>query len=298
MKNDKMGLFDHVWVLRIVSLVLAILLFIYVTGSKSSDTRQSSQNGQNTALMANKTQTLKIPLEVESNSEKYVVTGFPQYVKIKITGPSALVTTTTNTQNFKVYVDLTRLGTGKHEVRLKASGLNKELSYTITPAKIKVNIQSRNTATVPVEVRLSSKTLNGSYQVGTPKAALEKVQITGAKSEVQQVAKVIAYVNVPKNAQSTLHRTVTLQAINESGQTMNVVIMPNTVSVTVPISQTDSGDKNSSSSAATSSAITQSNSDSSAESASASSAKHSSTSSASGSQSNNSSVSASENDTK
>ncbi|MGN1335953.1 MAG: CdaR family protein, partial [Limosilactobacillus mucosae] len=163
---------------------------------------------------------------------------------------------------------------------------------------IKVNIQSRNTATVPVEVRLSSKTLNGSYQVGTPKAALEKVQITGAKSEVQQVAKVIAYVNVPKNAQSTLHRTVTLQAINESGQTMNVVIMPNTVSVTVPISQTDSGDKNSSSSATTSSAITQSNSDSSAESASASSAKHSSASSASGSQSNNSSVSASENDTK
>ena len=141
MKNDKMGLFDHVWVLRIVSLVLAILLFIYVTGSKSSDTRQSSQNGQNTALMANKTQTLKIPLEVESNSEKYVVTGFPQYVKIKITGPSALVTTTANTQNFKVYADLTKLGTGKHEVRLKASGLNKELSYTITPAKIKVNIQ-------------------------------------------------------------------------------------------------------------------------------------------------------------
>ena len=69
-----------------------------------------------------------------------------------------MVTTTANTQNFKVYADLTKLGTGKHEVRLKASGLNKELSYAITPAKIKVNIQSRNTATVPVEVRLSSKT--------------------------------------------------------------------------------------------------------------------------------------------
>ena len=40
------------------------------------------------------------------------------------------------------------------------------------------------------------------------KAALEKVQITGAKSEVQQVAKVIAYVNVPKTRKSTLHRTV------------------------------------------------------------------------------------------
>ena len=298
MKNDKLGLFDHVWVLRIVSLILAILLFVYVTGSKSSDTRQSSQNGQNSALMANKTETLKIPLEVESNSEKYVVTGYPQYVKIKITGPSALVTTTANTQNFKVTADLTNLGVGKHEVRLKASGLNKELSYSINPAKIKVNIQSRNTATVPVEVRLSSKSLNDGYRVGTPKAALEKVQITGAKSEVQQVAKVIAYVNVPKNTQSTLHRTVTLQAINEAGQTMNVVIIPNTVSVTVPISQTASNSKDSSSTSDASLTDTQASTVSDADSESSSLSKRSSASSSVSSQVNNSSVSASENSTK
>lgn len=139
--------------------------------------------------MANKTQTLKIPLEVESNSEKYVVTGFPQYVKIKITGPSALVTTTANTQNFKVYADLTKLGTGKHEVRLKASGLNKELSYTITPAKIKVNIQSRNTATVPVEVRLSSKTLMVAIRLERLKPHWKRSRLPGPKVRFNRLPK-------------------------------------------------------------------------------------------------------------
>ena len=60
---------------------------LYTLLAKQSRYASVITNGQNTALMANKTQTLKIPLEVESNSEKYVVTGFPQYVKIKITDP-------------------------------------------------------------------------------------------------------------------------------------------------------------------------------------------------------------------
>lgn len=36
MKNDKMGLFDHVWVLRIVSLVLAILLLYTLLAAKAA----------------------------------------------------------------------------------------------------------------------------------------------------------------------------------------------------------------------------------------------------------------------
>ena len=90
-----------------------------------------------------------------------MITGYPQYVRVKVSGPSALVTTTANTQNFKVYADLSKLGIGHHTVKLKTSGLNSELRAALTPEKIKVNIQPRATTTVPVEVRLSSKSVNG-----------------------------------------------------------------------------------------------------------------------------------------
>ena len=57
---------------------------------------------------------MKMPLDLTVNSQKYVVSGYPQYVKVKISGPSALVTTTMNTQNFKVYANLNNLGSGEH----------------------------------------------------------------------------------------------------------------------------------------------------------------------------------------
>lgn len=235
MKQQEKGFFNSTWFYRIISLILALVLFMYVNGSKDGFLRQTTRDGNTTALMSNKTVTMKMPLDLTVDSQRYVVSGYPQYVKVKISGPAALVTTTTNTQNFKVYANLRELGSGKHTVKLKTSGLNAELRATINPATIDVNIQPRTTTVKPVEVRLSAKTVNGNYRVGNPKAALNTVQVTGAKSEVKRVVKVIAMVNVPKDATSDLHRQVTLQAIDRRGRTVNVVVMPSTLNVTVPI---------------------------------------------------------------
>ncbi|WP_295747780.1 CdaR family protein [uncultured Limosilactobacillus sp.] len=232
--ND--SFFSNICVLRISSLILAIFLFIYVNGSKDGFLRQNTRTGDNSALMSNRSATIKMPLQLKVNSQRYVITGYPQYVRVKVSGPSALVTTTANTQNFKVYADLSKLGIGHHTVKLKTSGLNSELRAALTPEKIKVNIQPRATTTVPVEVRLSSKTVNGGYEVGTPKSSMSNVQVSGARDEVRRVAKVVAEVNVPKNATSDLHRQATLQAVDKHGRILNVIISPNNVSVTVPIS--------------------------------------------------------------
>lgn len=265
MKDDQTGFFNSKWFYRIISLIFALTLFMYVNGSKNGFLHQTTRNGNSTALMSNKTETMKMPLDLTVNSQKYVVTGYPQCVRVKISGPSALVTTTMNTQNFKVYANLNNLGNGEHTVKLKTSGLNSELRARIIPATIKVKIQPRITTALPVEVRLSAKTVNGNYKVGTPKASLNTVQITGAKSEVKRVAKVIAVVNVPKNATSDLQQQVTLQAIDRRGQTVNVVVMPSTISVTVPInaSKSDSNSSSSSSSESSSNKTSESQSQSS-----------------------------------
>lgn len=140
MKNNDNSFFSRPWVMRGMSLVLALFMFFYVNGSFL---RQTTRQGNQSALMSDKSQTIKVPLQVSIDSKRYVVTGYPQYVKIKLTGPSALVTTTVNTQNFKVYADLSDLGTGQHRVKLKVSGLNSELTSSIDPETITVNIQSK-----------------------------------------------------------------------------------------------------------------------------------------------------------
>ena len=270
--ND--SFFSNIWVLRISSLILALFLFVYVNGSKDGFLRQNTRTGNNSALMSNRSATIKMPLQLKVNSQRYVITGYPQYVRVKVSGPSALVTTTVNTQNFKVYADLSNLGVGHHTIKLRTSGLNSELRTALTPEKIKVNIQPRATTTVPVEVRLSSKSVNGGYEVGTPKSSMTNVQVSGARDEVRRVAKVVAEVNVPKDATSDLHRQVTLQALDKHGHILNVIISPNSVSVTVPISSNgmaSSSNKETSSDSSNSSSVkdNQNNDDSSTESSNA-----------------------------
>ncbi len=252
--ND--SFFSNIWVLRISSLLLAIFLFVYVNGSKDGFLRQNTRTGNNSALMSNRSATIKMPLQLKVNNQRYVITGYPQYVRVRVSGPSALVTTTSNTQNFRVYADLSSLGVGHHTVKLRTSGLNSELRAELTPETIKVNIQPRATTTVPVDVRLSSRTVGDGYEVGTPRSSMTNVQVSGARDEVHRVARVVAVVNVPKNATSDLHRQVTLQALDKHGRILNVIISPNSVSVTVPISsngETTSSSKESSAGSSSSS---------------------------------------------
>ncbi|MDO4855810.1 MAG: CdaR family protein [Limosilactobacillus gorillae] len=243
MKNNDNGFFSRPWVMRVTSLILALFMFFYVNGSFL---RQTTRQGNESALMSDKSQTIKVPLQVSIDSKRYVVTGYPQYVKIKLTGPSALVTTTVNTQNFKVYADLSSLGVGQHQVKLKVSGLNSELTSHIDPGTITVNIQAKETITAPVSVQLSSKTVTDGFEVGRAKPSMENVQVSGARSEVAKVAKVVAFVNVPHTATSTFGRQVTLQAVDKNGQTLNVVVTPDTLTVTVPITSTKSSSSTSS----------------------------------------------------
>lgn len=252
MGKDTKGFFRRKWFLRIISLILALFLFMYVNGSKSGFLRQNTRNNnQNSALMSNKSVTLRMPLDVTIDNNKYIVSGYPQYVKVKVTGPSALVTTTSNTQNFKVYADLSDLTPGKHRVKLKTSGLNSELTSKIEPQYINVNIQQRKTITMKVTIRLSTRDLDDGYKLGHPHSDIQTVQVTGSRDEVNKVNRIVAFVAIPHDAKDNIARQVTLQAIDRNGQTLNVVISPTTTNVSIPISagsQSSSSNDSSSSS--------------------------------------------------
>lgn len=255
MKNSQKSLWTRPMFLRIVSLILAIVLYLYVNGGSDGFLRQTTRgnNDSSTSILnSSKSTTVKMPLTVNVNTDKYVVTGYPQFVKVKLTGPSALVTTSVNTQNFKAYVNLSDLTAGEHTVKVKTSGLNSNVKATVDPAKITVNIEPRSTITASVKVQLSNTSLDGGYKLGTAKPALDTVQVTGARSEVQQVSQVVAYVKVPKSTTATLHQQVTLQAVDKNGKALNVVVTPGTITVTVPVSA-DNQSSNSTSDSATSS---------------------------------------------
>lgn len=220
---------------RLISLFFALLLSFYVTSEKGNTTRSGNSGTFGSSLVSNKTITLETDLKLNVNSDKYFVSGYPDVVKVKISGPSALVIAAKNTQNFEIYADLNDLKPGVHTVRLKDSGLSSELTVKIIPEKITVQISKKKIKKTAVQVRYDSNRIASGYAAGEAYSSQAYVTVTGAAKDINNLDKVVANLNLPRNANETYAKNVALQALDESGKVLNVVISPADVTATVPI---------------------------------------------------------------
>lgn len=222
------------WVYRLLSFVLALGIFFYVNTKQVNNTRQTGT--ANSSLLATRSATVKVPLQLNADTTKYFITGYPQNVKVRVSGSSALVTAVKNTQNFRVVANLSNLGVGKHKVKLTEEGLNQSLNYKITPSTINVNIQKRVNKTMPIEVKYNADALAEGYEVGTPKLSTNSAQVSGSRSEIKRINKVVATVALSHNTKKDVTQNVSVQAVDSNGNTLNVVVLPESVKVTLPVS--------------------------------------------------------------
>lgn len=230
-------IFNSRWTYRLVSLFLAVCLFLYVNSTKSTTNQQANNaTGTNsTTLTATEQKTVSVQLRLDVDSDKYFVTGYPEKVKVHLRGPAALVTATANTQNFRVFADLTSLKPGEHSVKLKQSGLNRDMAYQIDPASIKVNIQPRQTVSFPVSVQYDKSRIAKNYVAGSPNSDVTSVKATGAESEIDRISKVVAQLNLAQNTKKSVNREAVIVALDKNGQTVNVILTPATTQVNLPV---------------------------------------------------------------
>lgn len=181
-----------------------------------------------------KSATITVPLKVNVGS-KYFVEGYPENVKVKINGPAALVQTTENTKNLQVYADLEGMRPGKHTVKLQVSGVSHELSANVQPEEITVTISKKKTAMFPVQVRFDSTLISNGYAAGIPSSNYSKVKVTGSHKSIDEVTNVVANVSLPEGIQHSFIQNVTLEALDENGKPLDVLIDPAIVRATVPI---------------------------------------------------------------
>ncbi|KRN27676.1 hypothetical protein IV38_GL001888 [Lactobacillus selangorensis] len=221
------------WLYRLLALFFALLLFAYVHTDRINTTRQTSS--KSTEMLAQRSKSIKVPLQIDADTDRYYITGYPENVTVELTGPSALVTATSNTQNFRVVANLEKLKIGKHTVKLKQSGINKALTYKIKPSSVTVNIQKRQNRRFPIQVNYNKESLATNYTAGTPDLSSETAVVTGSQAEVDKVDQVVATVPMSRNTKKKVSREVMLQALDKKGNTVNAVLTPQTVHVALPI---------------------------------------------------------------
>lgn len=203
---------------KIVSLILATVLWLYVT------------NEQNPSAEVN----YQVALEVRNLAEDVVVLDAPEIVKVKLKGPRNLVAGV-HAQDLKAYIDLKGLGDGKHTVQVALSAPPALESVEFNPDKISLRLDKIVAKELPVEIRVT-----GSLPPDTAVVRLtpnvERVILKGPKSILDAV-RVFGTVDVKGHADSFMAEAKLVVLGSDGKEAEDLTPQPGKINVEVQLSQ-------------------------------------------------------------
>ncbi|MFA1821108.1 YbbR-like domain-containing protein [Virgibacillus oceani] len=225
--------FKSKWFVRALSLVFAILLYVFVS-VESNDTA-------NTDLTffpgsPSDTETLNdVPVDIQMDDENYVVSGVPEHVSVTLEGSVGVLTPTVRQRNFNVYVDLEGLGEGEHQVELEHD-VTSDLSVQIEPSSLDIAIEERATAEFEVEIDfMNENELPNGFEITGSEVNPTAVTITSSRSVIDQIGIVKAYVNVANLDRSIENREVPVNVYDKQGNELSVNMEPENVAVSLDV---------------------------------------------------------------
>jgi len=222
---DKM--MDSPWVLRIVALILALLLFFSV---------RTELSPTNKTITSEQTEVIRdVPVDVFYDDKNLIVTGIPKTVDVTIKGPMPLVLQTKATKDFSVFVDLSKLLIGKHNVKLQYENISDKLQVTLDPATVNVNIEEKVTQEFRVDPEMSNRLIEEGYILNGMTANPATVYVTGAKSAIESISYVKATVTGEQGLKEPFSQVAAVKVLDRDLNKLDVTIEPETVKVQVDI---------------------------------------------------------------
>ena len=221
---------QHKWFLRFIALALAILLYLMVAETSSSNNASSAL-----PIVGQSSMTLDVPVEVFFDEVQYVAYNVPEEMRVELQGPSSSLTMTKLVKDYQVFVDLTNLGTGFHRVPVEARGFGGDVNVKLDRETVEIYIDRKQTIEVPVSVNLLNKDqLPDGKVVGDVEIEPSTVKVTGGASRIQNVKEITLNVDVANQSQ-TFTREIPPTILDANGNPLNVSVDPNIINVTVPI---------------------------------------------------------------
>lgn len=224
---DKM--MDSPWFLRITALLLAMLLFLTI---------KADDENLNAATTGSMTDVIRdVPVEVYYDDGNLVLTGVPETVDMTIVGPTSIVQTAKQLQDFTVFVDLRDLNMGEHNIMLQVENVSDKLQVRLDPAYIEVNIEERITREVRVDPEFNERLLAEDYILTGMKSDPERVKVTGARSIIDSISFVKATVTGEQDLTKTFTQESSVKVLDKDLSKLNVTIEPQQVNVTIDIEE-------------------------------------------------------------
>ena len=224
---DKM--MDSPWVLRIIALFLACLLFFSVRTELSS-TNKSATNEQMEVIR-------DVPVEVYYDDDNLIVTGIPKTVNVTIKGPKQIALNTKLVKDFSIFVDLNDLLIGQHNVQLQYENISDKLQVTLDPATVNVNIEEKVTQEFRVDPEMNNRLIDEGYYLKGMSANPATVFVTGAKSVIESISYVKATVTGEQGLKQSFSQEAAVKVLDRDLNKLDVTIEPEKVKVRVDIAE-------------------------------------------------------------
>lgn len=228
---------NKTWVIRIISLLLAIITFIVIT-IDNQDTRTADIGSFDSIFSSSQEiQVLEdIPVNIQIDDQKYVVSGVPQTVTVTLQGTVSVVQSTATQRNFDVFVDLEGLEPGTHVVPIEYEGVSNRVSVDIRPSEAEVLIEERATNEYKVGVDFTNQDrLKPGFELLEATVIPETVQITSSHNIVERIAIVTAFVDLEGLGEDMTFVDVPVRVYDHEGNQLNARIEPEVVSVEVKL---------------------------------------------------------------
>lgn len=212
---------------KVVSLVLAVLLYAIVNYNALSTSFQSS-------LRYSKTLS-DVTVLAKYNSDTFEISGLPEKVDVILTGDAANVTSAANAENGTVVCDLDGLTEGEHEIKLTTEGYGNNVNVVVNPTNVNVVMKKKTTRQFDISYDfINQDKMEQIYSAGTPEFEYTKINVRASKDTLDSIAFVKALIDVSGQS-ADFEQDVVLVAYDSSGKPVNADIVPNTVHVKVPV---------------------------------------------------------------
>ncbi|MGM0754267.1 MAG: CdaR family protein [Bacillota bacterium] len=219
------------WFMRIVGLMLAFILYLSVNFDEIQKTASNNNGNSQNAI-----ETIQdVPLEVFYDRENLEVSGLPDTVNVTVEGSRAIVQQAKQVKDFRVYVDLNDIGIGEHQVEIQIDNISEKLDVKLDPDFVNISVQEKVTEEFTVEPQFNESILSNGYEAEGLAVDPKTVKVTGSKDEVEQIAYVIATLDLDEEINENVTREARVQVLDREYNKLDVQIDPEVVEVTVSV---------------------------------------------------------------
>ena len=222
--------FSNPWMIKGISLVIAVMLFLMV------NVENSPQPGGIPGITNGSRVLEDQSLNIYYDEEQLVITEAPESVQVTLRGPQNVLTFfQVGPQDHELYLDLRGKEAGVHYERVLHRHFPTDLSVSIVPMTVRVTLQERQTVSFPVEVEVINEgQITEGYTVGSPSVQPSNIDITAAKGILEQIGGVRAIVDL-SGRDGSFQETAGVIVLDKSGNVMELNTDPPAVDINVPI---------------------------------------------------------------